>query len=757
MATLKEILLFLRSNGLGNNIRNLAYSWKKSQLDRKYISKRPASPVISPGKLVSVADVRSGSRLQFDNAALEIVFLAPDLARLSWEPGKPPIPYALVRDEWPEIIPEARQTDTSRILATQVLSISIHVDGSLELTGPVGQPLRCEKPPLLQGEAWTHGSVLQPEECLYGMGEQAGRLNLRQAGNPLHHRFWNTDPGGSYRPGVDPLYMPFPVFHGLHHGGSYMVFYENYHAGEWTLTPPAPGSGELGTLTLHFEGGMLREYFFVGPPEQALTRFTELTGRAPLPPRWSLGYHQCRWGYRSETEIRSIVAGFREHNLALDAIHLDIDYMDGFRVFTVDQRQFPNLEKLAKDLDHVGVKLVTILDPGVKADPSYLVYRQGMEQDLFCKLPTGEVLHGLVWPGWSAFPDFTNPRTRHWWGMLYLPFLQAGVSGFWHDMNEPTSFTVSDDKTLPLATQHDLDGQAGDHVEAHNLYALLMNRAAFEALQRHTPERRPWLFSRAGWVGQQRYAWNWTADTESSWDGLRLAIPTVLGLGLSGIPFSGPDIGGFNGNPSAELYLRWFQLAALLPYFRTHSAIGTSPREPWVYGEPYTSIIRHFMRLRKQLMPYLYTLTWEASQTGLPLVRPLFWKNWEQSSLWEVDDAYLLGDTLLVAPVLEKGVSQRKIIFPPGVWYSFWDDSLFIGPGEIQVATELETIPIFVRGGSFLPTQEDRRLVLHLYAPTEIADQTVRDRYPSTATLEMAMENTGLIISRISGEAHASL
>jgi alpha-glucosidase len=679
---------------------------------------------------VSVEEIRSGNRFRFEQAALELVFLAPDLARLSWEPGTPPIPYALARTEWPEINPETRRIEAGYTLTTQGLSIAIHDDGGLEFSSPAGQTLRCEKPPLRQGETWTHCSILRPDECLYGLGEQAGSLNLRRFGSPDRHRLWNTDPGGSYGRGADPLYMPLPVFHGLHHDGSYMVFHENYHAGEWKLTPPNLGGHGPGTLTVQFEGGMLREYFFSGTPVQTLTRFTELTGRAPLPPHWSLGYHQCRWGYRTEAEIRNIVAGFREHHLPLEAIHLDIDYMDGFRVFTVDKQRFPDLKKLAEDLDNLGVKLITIFDPGVKIDQAYPVYRQGIEQDVFCKLPDGKVLRGLVWPGWSAFPDFTNPKTRLWWGEFYLPFLQAGVSGFWHDMNEPTSFTISGDMTLPLATQHDLDGQVGDHIEAHNLYALLMNRAAFDALQKLNPERRPWLFSRSGWVGQQRYAWSWTADTESTWEGLRLAIPTVLGLGLSGIPFAGPDIGGFNGNPSGELYLRWFQLAALLPYFRTHSAIGTSPREPWVFGEPYTSIIRHFMRLRQRLMPYLYTLAWEAGQSGLPLVRPLFWKCWDQSALWEIDDSYLLGEDMLVVPILEKGLSRRKITLPPGIWYSFWDDSRYEGPGEIQVDAELETIPIFIRAGTLLSTQEDGRLVVHLYAQTVSTDQPESGRTP---------------------------
>ena len=243
---------------------------------------------------------------------------------------------------------------------------------------------------------------------------------------------------------------------------------------------------------------------------------------------------------------------------------------------------------------------MTIIDPGVKQDPEYPLYKTGLEQDAFCRLPDGELLVGVVWPGWSVYPDFTNPLARAWWGRAYASLLEAGVAGIWHDMNEPTSFALTGGPFLPLATGHNLEGQGGDHRQGHNLYALLMNRAGFESLRHFRPSQRPWLLSRSGWVSQARYAWSWTGDASTSWESLRLTIPLVLGTGLSGQPYSGPDIGGFSGTPSAELYLRWFQMATFLPFFRTHSAYNTAQREPWVFGEPFH---RHYPQLPAPALP----------------------------------------------------------------------------------------------------------------------------------------------------------
>ncbi len=721
MASLNEILLLIRSSGIQQALRILKFTWMRQKLDQAYLAQSSTRDLLqtkTPGKLLEFTQIQNGAKASFENASLEIQFLTPDMIRLTWQPGLMPAPYAIQKNYWGDVHLITEQSTNGWILSSTALSIQVNFDGRI-IFSKDQKILRSELPPILQGQdtqtSWTARIEPVAGQCIYGLGDQAGPFNLNGASRQL----WNTDPGGSFGPQADPIYMPLPVACVQHPAGSYLVFYENSFSGQVDLTATQPGSG---FQTFHFSKGALRYYLICGAIPDLINRFSELTGRPELPPLWSLGYHQSRWGYKSEADIREVVACFEEQQMPLSAIHLDIDYMDGYRVFSVDQERYPNLAGLAQELEQKNIKLVPIIDPAVKKDPAYPLYQQGVENDLFCKLPNGKTLHGLVWPGWSAFPDFTKPQTRAWWGENYGPLLNQGMAGIWHDMNEPTSFSAWGGMALPLSTIHDLEGTPGDHLQAHNLYALQMNRAGYEALKRLRPDRRPWLISRSGWVSQQRYAWKWSGDTESSWGSLRMTIANILGMGLSGQPYTGPDIGGFSGNPDAELYLRWFQLAAFLPFFRTHSAIGTARREPWVYGEPYTSIIRNFLKLRYQLLPYIYSLAWQTHLTGIPMVRPLFWNHPQKQGLWEVEDAFLLGDNLLVAPVLEDKAIQRKIMLPPGGWHDFWTGQSYQGEAEIEIPVNLETIPLFVRADAILPLQMDNRLALNIY-PLQTSDE----------------------------------
>ena len=734
MNAFHKLILSLRSVGLGTTLRTSRSSLYRDWLDRRHAQPQSNANHEPPGALLQAKGISSGGMFNFERAELEIKFLAPDLVRVSWGPGTLPVPYAIDKEDWPDVETEMSEEHAGWFLSSLKLSILVRPDGSLHFEDRNGKSLRNELPPVRQGSpagpcSWRHTAILEPEERLYGLGEQAGRLDLRGRS----YRMWNTDPGGSYGPGTDPLYAPIPVYLGLLRHGGYLVFYENYHPAQFRFPAPTASTGSAGDLDClaeaQFEGGLLRYYFITGEPARVVERYTQLTGRPELPPLWSLGYHQSRWGYKSESDIRQVAAGFLEHDLPVSAIHLDIDYMDDYRVFTVDALRFPDLKRLSGEMEKQGIRLVTILDPAVKQDPDYFLYQEGINAGVFCAQPEGETFAGLVWPGWSVFPDFTNPKVRTWWGAYYPRLLDSGIAGIWHDMNEPASFAAWGQMTLPHCIRHDMEGQGGDHRQGHNLYALQMNRAGYEALRRHRPGRRPWIISRSGWAGQQRYAWNWTGDTESTWAALRMTIPSVLGMGLSGLPFVGPDIGGFSGSPDAELYLRSFQMSAFLPFFRTHSSIGTGRREPWVYGEPYTSILRKFLKLRYRLLPYLYTLARDASQTGHPLVRPLFWDDPQDTSLWAVEDAFLLGKSLLVAPILDQGTVSRQVTLPHGGWYNFWDDTPYHGLRDIVQGAALESIPLFVRSGSLLPMQAGSRLLLHLYAPQDQSDAVVSQIY----------------------------
>ena len=730
MNPLKQILTSVQFIGLPATLRIVQATLLRDWYERRF--REPAAPEIapkSPGELLGVEAAPSGARCKFTNAELEILFLTPHLVRLSWEPGQLPLPYAIAKTEW---LPVDVTISSSRrprrqgrrleqngfTLTSGEVSLTVGADGGITYhAGDV--ELRAEHPPRWEGEAWTQHSRLDAEERIHGLGERAATLNLRASApeSSVTYQMRNTDPGGHYSTGDDPLYLNIPLYISRNPrrsaNSSYLIFYENTHQGEISF-----GAEES---AVHFKGGMPRYYFTAGTVAEVVENYTELTGRAPLPPRWALGYHQCRWGYKTAQDIREVVAGFKEHNLPLDAIHLDIDYMDGYRVFTVDEERFPDLAALTAELKEDGIRTVAILDPGVKVDPNYSLYQEGVKRGLFCTTPAGKPVRATVWPGECCFPDFTNPKTRAWWGEQYSKLLDLGVDGFWHDMNEPAAFVGWGPPSVPSITRYSMenrgalhshldalhledDGETqtatqfygGNHIEANNIYGLMMNQAGYNGLRQLDPDRRPWIVSRAGWAGMQRYAWNWTGDVGTSWTTLRQTLITMLNIGLSGIPYTGSDIGGFGGHPSAELFTRWFQMAAFTPFFRGHSATGTPRREPWVYGEPYTSIVRDFLNLRRRLMPYLYTLAQEAAQTGAPLMRPLFWDFPEMA---DVDDQFMLGDSLLVAPVLREGAESRRVTLPPGEWHSWWGEGVWEGESEVEVTVTIERIPLFVQEG----------------------------------------------------------
>ncbi|HEY3315334.1 MAG TPA: TIM-barrel domain-containing protein, partial [Bacillota bacterium] len=772
---LRMIIEAVRGVGLTNALAAPKYDWVKSRLERTGEGDRTrrgrtgtAAEETTPGRPLSIEPRKRGARLVFEHAALDISVLAPDLFRLSWEPrsdttsgaapaaaATPPLPYALARDDrdWPAATFAVEADEGSWRVGTDQAAIRVdRPSGVVELLDPSGRVLRREQPPRWSGAVVTHQCGLHPGARLYGLGEKAAPLDLRGGA----YRLWNRDPGGAYGPGKDPIYMGIPVYTALHSAGAYLVFYENHWPAVFDLGRTQPDLADHA-----FEGGALVHYLIPGPAARAIERYTELTGRAPLPPLWALGYHQSRWSYYPAERVRRLAADFERYDVPVDAIHLDIDYMDGFRVFTWDHRRFPDLPGLAEELRGKGINLVAILDPGVKRDPGYEVYRQGLAGGRFIRRPSGAdradaPVLAPVWPGWCAFPDFTDPAVREWWGEHYPTLLEAGIAGFWHDMNEPATFVAVGDPTLPHSARHSMEGRGGTHREAHNVYGLLMNRAGHEALRKHRPGRRPFILSRSGWAGVQRYAWNWTGDVTSNWASLRQVVATVIGLGLSGQPFAGSDIGGFSGATTPELFTRWLQLGVFLPLCRAHTAKTTADQEPWSFGEPYLSINREFIRLRYSLLPYLYTAAWQAHERGWPMVRPVFWGMSAGSAeraaaagvsaaaagtttaaedLLAVDDAFLLGDHLLVAPVLDQGARSRDVVLPPGGWYDWWEGKLVSGPGQgapgqgparVAVEAPLERMPLFVRAGAVIPAEPPARntaarrldqLDLHVWVP----------------------------------------
>jgi alpha-glucosidase len=715
-----------------NSVRRQVVVWQSALV--------PHAAIVGqmPGRLRRVEPAATGARLEFEQAELEIHFLATDVVRLSWGPGPQPVPYALVGDApWPAPdVVASTLADGGILLRSSELMVSVDGEGSVRMLRPDGTVLRTEAPPVRRGAAWELRHGMRAGEVFGGLGEQSAGIDLRGG----RFELWNRDAGGSWGPGAGPLYLGIPVVVATHRDGDTLTFYENstravFSFGESAETREPRGGRSAGMATVGFAGGVLRHYVMAGNVPHVLDRYSQLTGRPALPPRWALGYHQSRWGYKTEQDVRDVVDGYRSLGVPLSAVHLDIDYMDGYRVFTFDPARFPQPAALAAELSTSGVRLVTIVDPGVKVDAAYDIYREGLEGGLFCADETGRPVEGVVWPGRVVFPDFTDPGTRTWWAGHYRVLTDAGVAGIWHDMNEPTSISLLGDPSLPLSTRHDLDGRGGDHGEGHNLYGLLMNRAGFDGLRRSHPDRRPFIVSRSGWAGMQRWAWNWTGDVASTWASMRQQMATVVGLGLSGVPYSGPDIGGFSGVPDDELFLRWLQMSVLLPYCRTHSVLGAPPREPWRFDEPTRSTIVAWLRLRYRLLPYLYTLAHQAATTGAPLVRPLWWPcpdpgtdatDGEVAGGWttdgqmagestadeltgDIDDAFLLGDALLVAPVTAPGASTRTLVLPSGRWRSIWADDADAGEGgsEVPLEAPADRMPILVRAGSIVPLDDE--------------------------------------------------
>jgi alpha-glucosidase len=551
-------------------------------------------------------------------------------------------------------------------------------------------------------------------EFYYGFGEKA--MPTSRQGQSIVN--WNTDAFG-YAPGLDPIYQSIPFFIALRQGRAYGLFFDNTYRTYFDMGHSAPARYTFGAA-----GGELNYYVFTGgrerTPQKVLGDYTELTGRMPLPPLWSLGYQQSRWSYFPEAKVREIARGFRVRRIPADVIYLDIDYMDGYRVFTWDKTRFPDPPQMLSDLRREGFRTVLIIDPGIKVDENYPVYQAGRTGSFFHRKPDGTEFRANVWPGVCAFPDFTNAQARAWFGSLYAKHLDEGVSGFWNDMNEPATFppdtrpaqpNVMHDpaKTFPLDVRHAGDGQAGDHARYHNVYGMQMARSTFEGVQKLRPDARPFVLTRAGFAGVQRYSAVWTGDNVPSWEHLQLSIAMLTNLSVSGVPFVGADVGGFTGNASAELYTRWLQAAALTPFYRSHISARLQDREPWSFGADNERINRAAIELRYQLLPYIYTLFREHEQTGMPVMRPLWFNYPADYNTYSPAlplEQFLLGNDLLVAPVLTQGATSRAVYFPKGdAWVDWWTGRRYAGGTTVEVEAPLARLPLYARAGAIIPTQ----------------------------------------------------
>jgi alpha-glucosidase len=427
--------------------------------------------------------------------------------------------------------------------------------------------------------------------------------------------------------------------------------------------------------------------------------------------------------------------------------------MHGYRVFTWDARRFPNPSRLMRDLEDEGFRVVTIVDPGVKVDRQYPVYQDGWARGAFCRNADGSPYTLRVWPKESALPDFNLPHVRQWWGEQHRPLLEAGVAGIWNDMNEPAGWQADvriGRLNLPYRAQDMSRVVQADpvdperkvpHESVRNLYAQQECRATRSFLESAQPERRAFVLSRSGHAGIQRHAALWTGDNASRWSHLRQSLPMLLNLSLSGVAFCGADIGGFAWNCTPELYARWIQIGSLYPLARTHSMLWVRRQEPWRFGRRTEAIAKAALELRMRLLPYLEGLFRESETNGAPVWRPLFYEFPDDSAVLAVEDQVMVGPALLAAPVLERGAREREVYLPAGVWTSFHDGARFAGPRTLRVAAPLESMPLFVRGGSVLPTRSPVRhtrekpaepLVLEVFTGGDADFELVEDDGEST-------------------------
>ena len=626
---------------------------------------------------------------------VELVALAPDVFRLRLARGAAQgrAGTDIPRSSWPAVACETRKDHDAASVSTSAAALRVRrADGAISLLRADTPVLRSIGGPRTVGGAIEVSFELSAGARVYGCGERTGRLNKR--GRQL--AFWATDQRPD-TPRDDPLYQAIPFWLVADGPSTVGLFLD--HGGRSRLDL---GASRPDRWTASVRGAAFDLYVFAGPDARViLDRYSQLTGRPFLPPRWALGYHQSRWGYDSADEVLRVARELRQRRIPCDAIHLDIDYMDRHQVFTWDTARFPDPRGLVRELRAQGLRLVPIVDPGVGARARDRTYREGVRGSYFCRNSSGRPYIGRVWPGAAAFPDFERAATRRWWSRhLARALLDLGIEGIWNDMNEPSNLARS--KTIPDAVLQGDPGHERRHRDVHNLYAIRMCAATYDALRQAHPDQRPFVLSRSGYAGIQRYAAVWLGDNSAWWDHLAASIPMALGMGLSGVPFVGADVGGFDDDVEPELFVRWMQVGALLPFFRNHCALKRRAQEPWAFGPEVEALVRDAIGLRYRLLPYLEQQFALAHETGMPIARPLWLDHPGDPATYELDDEFLFGPDLLVAPVLTPGARARAVYLPVGEWIDFHTRRAHRGESWILAEAPLGRIPLFVRGRAAL-------------------------------------------------------
>jgi alpha-glucosidase len=695
----------------------------------------PSTPVdtLSFSRVTGVTPLANGIEVRDGALILRITALRDDVLRIRAGNGHLP------EDASWAALPEARSASVAVTQDSDITVAGFHTadfritidraTGRFTLLDRSGHIVQQDAEPMqFQGARYRVAKVMPPDEHYFGLGDKTGAFDRREEA----FRMWNTDAYG-WQESTDPLYKSIPFYLSYRAGTSLGVLIDN----TW------PSSFDFGktlgdTFQYRAEGGPADIYLLYGPSaKHVLEDYAWLTGPTPLPPLWALGFQQSRYSYMSQSSVLEVAGRLRKDRIPSDAIYLDIDYQDKNRPFTVNQEAFPDLPGMVAALHREEFHVVAIADlhiadhPGQNYDP----FDSGIAGDHFVKNADGSLYVGPVWPGPSAFPDFTEQKTRAWWGSLYKHFTKAGIDGFWNDMNEPSVFNSL--KTMPNTVVHRIDEpgflpRTATHQEIHNVYGMENSRATFDGQLALKPDARPFVLTRASYAGGQRYAATWTGDNSATWNHLRLTTSMLKNLGLSGFSLAGADVGGYAGTPSPELLTKWIEVSAFQPIDRDHAEKGTGDHEPWADGPEQEAIRRHFIEVRYKLLPYLYTAMEEGTRTGLPLLRPLFLEFPNAAPDrhpidvdLEAAGEFMVGPDLLVAaaPFPDKA-NDYDAELPSAGWYDFWtgrrvdeghpqatvgnsqtDASSDAALSTVPIHPELATLPVFVRPGAIIPTE----------------------------------------------------
>jgi alpha-glucosidase len=675
-----------------------------------------AQPVKPIGAVTQVEVSGPQVRLQTANAHIELSVYSDAVVRvrIDKQPLGRDFSYAVVGKPQPAMV-TVTQDDKELLLSTAALRVRVAKQPfAITFSTPDGQVISQDEPGL--GTSWIGDEVatykkLQDGERFIGLGEKTGNLDRRGSA----YTNWNTD-AFRYLPGDDPLYASIPFYVGIHHGLNYGVFFDNSYQTDFNF---GASNNRFSSFSAH--GGEMNYYFIYHPRvADIIGSYTALTGRMPLPPLWSLGYQQNRYSYFPDTEVLRIAQTLREKKIPADGITLDIHFMDAYKLFTWDKARFADPAAMTARLAALGFKTTVIVDPGVKVEKGYGAWERGLKEDVFIKYADGANYTGEVWPGWCNFPDFTSDKGRSWWRKEVKTYASAGVAGLWNDMNEISTWG----QRMPNNVLFDFDGAPTTHKQAHNVYALEMTRASYDGMKAATGQR-PFMLTRAGFAGLQRYTAIWTGDNRAEEDHMLLGVRLLNSLGISGVPFTGMDVGGFTGVPTPTLYARWMQIGAFNPYFRNHSAYNTKAAEPWSFGEDVLDIARNYISLRYRLMPYLYSAFHDAAASGAPVMRSLAIDYTHDAKVYDpaYQNQYMFGGAFLVAP-FESTKEYGKVHFPAGKWYDLYTDALQAGGQESVVELSVQKLPVYVKESSIVPVQSQVQstsekpsatLAIHIY------------------------------------------